>query len=40
LAKSLTDKLIGRERYEITSIGIKRVSIYQRKPGITKKEKK
>ena len=40
LAKSRTDKLIGRDRYEITSIGINKGSIYQGKPGITKKEKK
>ena len=40
LANSLTDKLIGLERYEITSIGINKGSIYQGRPGITKNEKK
>ena len=40
LANSLTDKLIGRERYEITSIVINKGSIYHGRPGITKKEKK
>ena len=40
LAKSLTDKLIGRDKYEIISIGIKIGNRYQGSPGITKKEKK
>ena len=40
LAKSRTDKLIGRAKYDITSIGIKIGNMYQGKPGTTKKEKK
>ena len=39
-ANSRTDKLIGLERNEITSIGISKGNIYQGRPGITKKEKK
>ena len=39
LANSRTDKLMGLERYETTSIVINNGSMYQGRPGITKKEK-
>ena len=39
-ANSRTDKLIGLERYDMTSIGISKGNMYQGKPGITKNEKK
>ena len=39
LAKSLTDKLIGRDKYEINSMGIKIGSIYHGKPGGANKAK-